>query len=254
MSPITYHRPNRNVGFETRAREGAVLVLPTGANREELVDPSRIYSYVKDNAVSWYQYLNGHNGEEISVGTSNGALYVVIGIDRADSWATAVFPPVNADGIFKRKDLKFKYMEGKARTPWEDDGKHVVQYQSKSPPKASPGAVFLRLMAIALSPVEWTRYIAYTRPEAIPRYPILSAPKSELQERLQRFLSRFMDVSNDKYHVRKVRPSPMELLSATRDIEITFTVPFPPITSSPSCLAADGELALLRFHICVVHL
>lgn len=201
---VTYHDCHRHVDFETRAREGAVLVLPSGANREELVDPSRMYSYVKDHAVSWYQYHNGHNGQETALGLLNGGLYIVIGIDRADSWATAVFPPINADGIFKRKDLRFEYIEGNAKIPWKDDGKYIVQYQSRVPPKAAPGVVFLRLMAIALSPVEWTRYIAYTRPDAIPRYPILSAPKSELQERLQRFLNRFMDVSSNKYHMRKV--------------------------------------------------
>lgn len=156
--------------------------------------------------MSWYQNLNGHNGQETTYGLVNGTLYIIIGIDRVESWATAVFPPMNADGTaVKRNHLKFKYIEGKARTPWQDDGKYIVQYQSKTLPKGTSGIVFLRLMAIALSPLDWTRYIAYTSPEALPRYPIPAAPKSELQQRLRRFIGRFKDMSSDEEYIREVR-------------------------------------------------
>ena len=155
----------------------------------------------------WYQNHNGHNGQQTTYGLVNGTLYIIIGIDRVQSWATAVFPSIQADGTpVKRSHLTFKYTEGKARTPWEDGSKGIVQYRSKTLPEGKRGIVFLRLMAVALSPLEWTRYIAYTSPEALPRYPIPSAPKSELQQLIRRFVSRFTDKLRDEDYLREVFP------------------------------------------------
>ncbi|KAF9481230.1 hypothetical protein BDN70DRAFT_803781 [Pholiota conissans] len=70
-SPFFLHR---KVEFIANAREGAVLILPNGATREELVNPSSIHEYVKDHAVSWYQFFNGESDDTAETPTPNSAL------------------------------------------------------------------------------------------------------------------------------------------------------------------------------------
>lgn len=64
----------RQADFETSERSGAILVLPAGASREELVGPSKIYPYVKKHAISWYQYYNGDSDGESTVRIPNGTI------------------------------------------------------------------------------------------------------------------------------------------------------------------------------------
>lgn len=179
-------------------REGGVLVLPNGANREEFINPSRIYPYVKANAVSWYQFYNGDSERETSSPISNGTVYIVTGVDRADSWATAVFPRENGEIPNKKKPLKFKYVESTARSPWRDSGNYNMIYNINKLANGKYGVVFLRLMAVALSPLVWSENVAYVLPEAVPRYSALLAPKFSLRSRIQKALSRVLDFSGDE--------------------------------------------------------
>lgn len=163
----------RQVDFETSATSSVALVLPTGASREEFISPSRIYLYVKEHAVS---------EDASNVGVLNSHLYAVIGVDRANCWSTAVFP--ESRGRSSTHRLGFKYIEGNPKLYWEDDGQRIVQYRTKQLPDGTLGAVFIRLMAVALSPGTWSENVAYTSPELVPFYKVLPTIKTGLHERL----------------------------------------------------------------------
>lgn len=97
---------------------------------EELVDPSKTYSFVKDHAVSWYQYYDGDSEEEMNAHVSNGTIYVVTGVDRPTCWSTPVFPESQTDeknNSFSHLVFKYKYIEGRERSPWQDEGQDIVQ-------------------------------------------------------------------------------------------------------------------------------
>lgn len=196
----------RQVQFQTSAREGAVLVLPTGATREELVNPTRLYSYVRDNATSWYQYYNGDSETDTVFPIANGTIFIVIGVDRAQSWATATFPGRNMTMSTKKKHLKFEYNETKGKFPWEDDNGFNVGYKVKQLVDDKHGAIFLRMMVVALSPLKWAENVAYIQPDVVPRYLALSDPRMDIQSRLRKFLRRFIHFSDEEtLHFTEVR-------------------------------------------------
>ncbi|KAJ3514680.1 hypothetical protein NLJ89_g2235 [Agrocybe chaxingu] len=98
VKTIPDHFPPDSEGqikFLTLAREAAVMILPSGATREDLVDTFRLYEYVKSHATDWYQHRNLYSG----LGTAlpdppgmNGTLYLITGSDKAKSWANAALP------------------------------------------------------------------------------------------------------------------------------------------------------------------
>lgn len=97
-----------------------MLILPTGAGREDIVDPSRIHSYVKENAVSWYRYYNRDSEGKTRSPVSNGTIYVVTGVDRAHSWASAVCPRFHKQEEIKTLAWSSDTMKPKTSSPWED--------------------------------------------------------------------------------------------------------------------------------------
>jgi hypothetical protein len=166
---------NRKVQFKSFAREGAVLVLPTGAARQELVNPSRIYPYLKEHAASWYQFYNGNNATVApDLPTANGTLWVVIGVDRVTTWATATFPVQKQD---VGKPRQFMFNGENPESPWENSsGQNMPEFESRILADGTQGAIFLRVMALALSPLEWSRHVAYIPPESVECYGSLPVP------------------------------------------------------------------------------
>ncbi|KAK7020747.1 hypothetical protein VNI00_017602 [Paramarasmius palmivorus] len=66
---------------------GAALMLPTGANRENMLDLKAFREYAQANAASWYHFVNNTLGRD----AENGSIYLVTGVDRSDAWENAVF-------------------------------------------------------------------------------------------------------------------------------------------------------------------
>ncbi|KAF8956735.1 hypothetical protein BDZ97DRAFT_1849664 [Flammula alnicola] len=176
--------------FITSAREGAVLVLPNGAAREELVDPSRIFPYVKEHAISWYQLLNGDSDNVIERPVTNGTLWVVTGVDRVDSWATATFPAQKILRMKAESHIRFKYNEEISEL-WEGNSESKpLEYNAGRFSDGTLGAVLLSVLSVALSPSQWSRHVAYVPPEFVRNCPVLPAPSRGLRSRLQEALAR----------------------------------------------------------------
>lgn len=144
-------------------------MLPTGAAREEFVEPSRIYPYIKEHAASWYQFYNGNNDSiAYDLAAANGTLWVVTGVDRVNSWSTATFPAEKAD-VGKRR--QFIFNGDNPQSPWDDNiGPYTPVFETKFLTDGTQGAIFLRVMAVALSPSEWSRHVAYIPPESVECY------------------------------------------------------------------------------------
>ncbi|KAF8972493.1 hypothetical protein BDZ97DRAFT_836347 [Flammula alnicola] len=177
------------VEFETSAREGAALVLPTGASREDIIDPSRIYPYVKEHAIDWYQGYNG-NGEIIAgEPVSNGTVWVITGVDRSTSWAMATFPE---DSSNSGKYTRFKYNGENSESVWEDDQRCSPDYQLQNFSDGTQGAIFLRVLAVALSPLEWSGHVTHIPSDCVPHYTVLSTPRVGLRAWVQRAMARIL--------------------------------------------------------------
>ncbi len=164
-----------------------MLILPMGATREDLTDPSRFYPYLKEHAATWYRYFNGGNDDTAPERhTPNGILCVVTGIDRVSSWAMATFP---LDSERSSKVRRFRYIPEDPESPWKDDIGMTV-CQSKRLTDGSMGVIFLRVMTLALSSGTWSRHVAYILPDVVQNYAVLSAPVLTLGSRIRRTLTR----------------------------------------------------------------
>lgn len=78
----------------TATTEGAVLLLPDGASRKDLLNRKDSFQeYAMHNALRWYQFANQHLGRQIP----NGSLILVTGCDMAFKWGIASFSDVSSD-------------------------------------------------------------------------------------------------------------------------------------------------------------
>lgn len=165
-----------------------MLVLPAGASREDLVDPSRFYPYLKEHAASWYRYYNGNSDRTAQDRhTANGTLCIVTGVDRVESWAMATFPARNKHVGEPRR---FRYIANSPDSPWKDDTGSTL-HESKRLSDDTMGVVFLRVLTVALSSGEWSRNVAYIPPEEVQSYATLSTRATGLGSRIRRVLPRF---------------------------------------------------------------
>ncbi|KAH9484563.1 hypothetical protein JR316_0004045 [Psilocybe cubensis] len=164
-----------DITFTVEARESAILVLPDGASREDLISTSRMSEYVQQHALDWYIYLN----EEISrLPFPNGSLYIITGYDKATKWAVGTsgsksYSRRNGPMTARYKDHKWSTMGigAKASSPNGGYGKC---------------AVFIRGMHVAISVPKWTASILYHQPPAIIHYfNVLSVPVTGLRAKLQ---------------------------------------------------------------------
>ena len=71
--------------FQSTTEEGGLLVLPDGADAEDLQNYGHFRDYASMHAPSWYEYAN--NVLRLDIG--NNSLYLITGYDKAEAWALA---------------------------------------------------------------------------------------------------------------------------------------------------------------------
>lgn len=83
--------------FTCSSSEGAILLLPDGACRRDLVKKRKDFSeHAICNALRWYRFANEEQGREIP----NGSLILVTGCDMAVSWGIASLSgPCGSNGV-----------------------------------------------------------------------------------------------------------------------------------------------------------
>jgi len=73
--------------FQSPATEGAIVVLPHGTYRYDLIGTRSVKRYVSKHIVSWYHYIL----DDLHCDIDNGDVRVVIGCDKTDQWGVATF-------------------------------------------------------------------------------------------------------------------------------------------------------------------
>ncbi|KAJ7603730.1 hypothetical protein FB45DRAFT_811750, partial [Roridomyces roridus] len=84
--------------FDGSGSQGAVLAMPFGSHAEKLTKSlEQMVEYARTNAESWYKYLNGARGCQLS----NGSLYLITGWEKARTWGMASFQNAAAHSPFR---------------------------------------------------------------------------------------------------------------------------------------------------------
>ena len=73
------------LGFETSAREGAILIMPNGSTATNLLNTHLVEEYIRKNAKHWYKYATNRRGRPVE----NGDIRIVVGCDKVSSWGIA---------------------------------------------------------------------------------------------------------------------------------------------------------------------
>ncbi|KAF5323802.1 hypothetical protein D9619_012966 [Psilocybe cf. subviscida] len=144
------------INFKSTAKEGALLVLPEGASREDITSTKRFHKYVQRWAPHWYRHL----------GLSNGSIFLVTGCDKASDFACATF---FSDDEPREIDMDYVRHEND-EYPWNNQGRARAHYYRHSDAESDVGStsimpehtqrfcVFIRGMRIALSSAVWSSY------------------------------------------------------------------------------------------------
>ncbi|KAK7008233.1 hypothetical protein R3P38DRAFT_1610806 [Favolaschia claudopus] len=102
--------------------EGALLVLPDGASRQNLLPMKSFRAYVQDNASQWYRFASDWL-------PSSDSLFVVTGCDKAASWAIATASATTATIGISLKLSVVGLTEGTLapKYQWKDFGSATVR-------------------------------------------------------------------------------------------------------------------------------
>ncbi|KAJ7572927.1 hypothetical protein C8J56DRAFT_760925, partial [Mycena floridula] len=132
--------------FQTSSTEGAILMLPDGASRNNLLAQKKFRDHAVKHAVSWYRYVN----ETLEQDRRNGSLYLITGRDNAKSWGVTSFSDHEAGSV----SLKFISTQD---TPGSSNVSYSWETQNSIPKRTGvcenghqSQCVFLRGIKIAL--------------------------------------------------------------------------------------------------------
>lgn len=177
----------RKLSMSSRAREGAILVLPHGGSREDLLSTSRLNDYIKKHALDWYQYTCQHARSSART-IPNGSLYLITGCDKAKSWCAMAFPSKWKDA---GDQIEMTY-EGEEFPCWLPSKWAREQTLSLAEGKDRDFCVFARGIHISLSNRLWVRHLPYRPPDEASYYNILASPVLGFRSRIARLRERFM--------------------------------------------------------------
>ncbi|KAF4618015.1 hypothetical protein D9613_012845 [Agrocybe pediades] len=158
--------------FVTTVREGALLVLPDGASREDLKSSSHLTKYIEKYALSWH-YFTFHRATYSGGSLPNGSLHLVTGCDRAKSWSVAAFP-VTMSKAGDQIEMSFR------KDTWT--GRSYARSNNSSSRSREDGAaresstVNIRGITIALSNRVWAAHLRYQPKKYKAYYRLLSTP------------------------------------------------------------------------------
>lgn len=205
----------RAVNFKSNVEEGAVLVLPDGASREDIASTKRLHEYVRRWGPYWYKYHT----------VPNGSIFIVTGCDKTTDFACATFAsnPSHRETL----EINMDYVQNETgEHPWNNQG-HALAHGNKYPNPETPRfCVFIRGMRIALGAAVWSSYItspisrgeaAYTN--VLHKPPILDRATESLLVRLHcrpregKALRRLSAESNVRYAPISLLFYPVEISS-----------------------------------------
>ena len=112
--PIVYIRVSPegegSVELTTSSKETAMLCLPDGASRVDLIHLHKFRDYALKHAQGWYKFVN----KDLERIVDNGELYLITGTDKSMSWSVAAIQSQSETSV------KLKVTQsGSGRTSWE---------------------------------------------------------------------------------------------------------------------------------------
>ncbi|KAJ6459463.1 hypothetical protein C8R47DRAFT_139923 [Mycena vitilis] len=114
-----------NIALDLRSKEGAILVLPEGAPRQDLLPVESFRAHVRKHSDKWYQFARNR----LPPGES---LFVVTGCDKTTSWGIATVSTASGSVGAAAKFALVGIAEGTLapKYKWEDFGSATVRASS----------------------------------------------------------------------------------------------------------------------------
>ncbi|KAF9556168.1 hypothetical protein CPC08DRAFT_105050 [Agrocybe pediades] len=184
--------------ISTTAREGAILVLPDGASRQDLDPPAELKPYLEKYALSWYSYMYKKAPTAASM-IPNGSLYLITGCDKATSYSTVSIP---SSHIIPGDKVEMEYKDKR----WKRTNMAHLRLRDKDEEGGKTFAVFLRGMRIGLSDHVWTRHLPYEPPEGTAYYQSLTTPIVGIRSRFVRLKEKHFGKSTLNLYDRQKVP------------------------------------------------
>uniref|UniRef100_A0A8H7Y6S7 Uncharacterized protein n=1 Tax=Psilocybe cubensis TaxID=181762 RepID=A0A8H7Y6S7_PSICU len=172
-----------DITFTVKAREGAIMVLPNGASRQDLISTTHIRDYIRKHALEWYSFFN----DPSSILCPNGSLYVITGVDTSDAWGVACWPHLHTD---TGNVAKIRYKPTEKRS-WQNVDQMACRSSGGTDSKMAGSTHFIRGIKIAVNESAWIRHVLCdTPPSAIPFYHVLTVPTTGLRAQVQTYLDK----------------------------------------------------------------
>ena len=135
------------------------MVLPEGATRQEILrTTTRVFDYVRENAVHWAHYFAQTRGQT----TANGSTYFITGVDKTSVCSNLVFPSVPPT-ITMSATHQGQLTRAAERMSRVNNASNMRENRALSPiPKNL--CVFMRGIRVGLGRTEWIEN-ADERPE-----------------------------------------------------------------------------------------
>ncbi|KAJ7194043.1 hypothetical protein GGX14DRAFT_378360 [Mycena pura] len=132
-----------SITFNLRSKAAAILVLPDGASRENLIPAEAFRAYVRQYSRQWYAFAQD------CVARTGGSLFVVTGCDKATSWRIATASATSAAVACSLKYAVLGVAEGTLapQFEWQDFGSATVRTSSTSA-RAENQCIFIRGLVV----------------------------------------------------------------------------------------------------------
>lgn len=85
--------------FNLSSNEGALLILPEGAESHDIRDPRPFFDHASRHAATWYHFAEENLGRIIS----HDSIYVITGFHKARSWGLAGYQNEQGNGDFSAR-------------------------------------------------------------------------------------------------------------------------------------------------------
>ncbi|KAJ7649656.1 hypothetical protein FB45DRAFT_560 [Roridomyces roridus] len=142
--------------FECSGHQGALLAIPLGSLVQKLDSLEDMLQYARQNAESWYKYVNEVRGRRLA----NGSLYLITGWEKARAWGMANYRQHTTQRPFR---LSFEPTTGdnmgvvRPKYRWTASGPARTRTSGFIPTEDAPlnQTVFLHGFSISLGDSIW---------------------------------------------------------------------------------------------------
>ena len=134
--------------FKCSSNEGALLVLPDGASRKNLIPLNAFREYAIVQTPAWYNFVTHQLNRIIS----NGSLYLVTGVDKARSWGVASYSNIPGERhiLLRPSDANDISAPATRHYAWERSGQVAARAGPRRPVRHENQCVFVRGYKLAL--------------------------------------------------------------------------------------------------------